>query len=139
MATIDNYAPVFSISSTVGGRSYVAATETLSTGVVYIGPSAAPGVRPAKAGENLTLWGTGFGPTTPNVPAGTIFSGAASLDDAVQVLIDGVAVTPNFAGLSAAGLYQFNIVAPNLTPGDHKVTATIAGVTTADGIWLSTQ
>jgi uncharacterized protein (TIGR03437 family) len=107
--------------------------------VVYIGPANSPGVRPAKAGENLTLWGTGFGPTTPNVPAGSLFSGVAPLNDAVTVLIDGVAVTPQFAGITAAGLYQFNIVVPNLPSGDHKLTAMIGGVTTGDGIWLSTQ
>ena len=139
MATIGNYAPAFFIGTTTAARNYVAATEAASAGVIYIGPANSPGVRPAKAGENLTLWGTGFGPTTPNVGAGSIFSGAATLTDTVSILIDGVAVTPQFAGISAAGLYQFNIVAPNLPPGDHKVTATIGGVTTADGIWLSTQ
>ncbi len=143
LATVDNYAPAFFIGTTVGtgsaARSYVAATEALSAGVVYIGPASASGVRPAKAGENLTLWGTGFGPTTPDVAAGAIFNGAAPLNDAVQILIDGVAITPMFAGLSGAGLYQFNIVVPTLAPGDHKLMAMIGGVTTTDGIWLATQ
>lgn len=143
LATVDNYAPAFFIGTTTGtgasARNYVAATESVKGGVVYIGPANTSGVRPAKAGEILTLWGTGFGPTTPAVPAGAIFSGAAPLNDAVQILIDGVAITPDFAGLSAAGLYQFNIVVPNLSPGDHKLAAAIGGVSTADGIWLSTQ
>jgi uncharacterized protein (TIGR03437 family) len=139
MATVSDYAPSFFIGLTLGGHNYVAATESSSGGVIYIGPANMPGVRPAKAGENLTLWGTGFGPTTPDVPAGSLFSGAASLNDPVTIFIDGSAVTPQFAGLTAAGLYQFNIVVPNLSPGDHQVSATIGGVSTASGIWLPTQ
>jgi uncharacterized protein (TIGR03437 family) len=139
MATVSNYAPAFFIGISTATRNYVAATESPTTGVVYIGPANSPGVRPAKAGENLTLWGTGFGPTSPNVGAGSIYNGVAPLNDAVNILLDGVPVTPQFAGLSAAGLYQFNIVVPNLPSGDHKLTATIGGVTTGDGVWLSTQ
>ena len=139
MATIGTYAPAFFIGTATASRNYLAATEAPSGGTVYIGPPNTTGVRPAKAGENLTLWGTGFGPTTPNIPAGSLFGGAAPLNDPVQILIDGVSVTPQFAGISAAGLYQINIVVPNLSPGDHQLTATIGGVTTASGIWLSTQ
>jgi uncharacterized protein (TIGR03437 family) len=139
MATVADYAPAFFIGLTLGGRNYLAATESANGGVIYIGPANTPGVRPAKDGENLTLWGTGFGPTTPDVPAGSLFSGAATLNDPVTIFIDGAAVIPQFAGQTAAGLYQFNIVVPNLSSGDHQVTAAIGGVTTASGIWLSTQ
>jgi uncharacterized protein (TIGR03437 family) len=139
MATVASYAPAFFVGTTANSRSYVAATETLDSGVAYIGPANTTDVRPARAGENLTLWGTGFGPTTPDVAAGAIFNGAAPLNDLVQVLIDGVAVTPSFAGLSGAGLYQINIVVPNLSPGDHQLTAMIGGVSTPNGIWLASQ
>jgi uncharacterized protein (TIGR03437 family) len=96
-------------------------------------------VRPASRGETLTLWGTGFGPTTPKVPAGSIFNSSAPLDDAIQILIDGVTAKQLFVGISGAGLYQFNIVVPNLSPGNHKLAAIIGGALTADGIWLATQ
>jgi uncharacterized protein (TIGR03437 family) len=139
LATIDNYAPAFFIGTVAGGRNYVAATEAVANGVIYIGPASASGVRPAKPGEILTLWGTGFGPTTPLVPAGSIFNSASPLDDSIQILIDGTPAALRFAGISGAGLYQFNIVVPSLTPGDHKLTAIIGGAQTADGIWLATQ
>ena len=106
---------------------------------MYIGPSSISTLRPVKPGETLTLWGTGFGPTQPNVPAGSTFNGVATLNDAVQILIDNIAVTPQFAGLSGAGLYQFNIVVPNLSAGDHSLGATIGGVSSPDGLWLPTQ
>src|SRR4029077_7782917 len=83
LVTVDDYAPAFFIGTTANSRNYVAATDTLTTGVVYIGPANATGGRPAKAGENVTLWATGFGPTTPNVAAGALFSGAAPLNDTV--------------------------------------------------------
>jgi uncharacterized protein (TIGR03437 family) len=35
-----------------------------------------------------------------------------------------------FAGLTGAGLYQFNVVVPNLPSGDHDVVATVAGART---------
>ena len=94
---------------------------------------------PAMAGDNLTLWGTGFGPTAPDVPAGLLFSEAAPMTDRVEIFIDNIPVTPQFAGISAAGLYQFNIIVPNLSPGDHQVFATVAGVYTANQYWLATQ
>jgi len=137
--TVANYAPAFFVGVVANSHNYVAATEAASGGVVYIGPSGSPGVQPAKAGDTLTLWGTGFGPTNPVVAAGSIFNGTAILTDAVQIFVDSVAVTPQFSGTTGAGLYQFNIVVPNVLPGDHTLKATIAGVSTLDGIWLATQ
>ena len=55
---------------------------------------------------------------------------AAPLANAVAITIGGVAVEASFAGLSAAGLDQFNITVPSLPDGDHEVLATVAGVRT---------
>ena len=57
---------------------------------------------PAKAGDSLVLFGVGFGPTTPVVPAGKPFSGTASTNNPVSFSINSKAVTPGFAGLSSA-------------------------------------
>jgi uncharacterized protein (TIGR03437 family) len=35
-----------------------------------------------------------------------------------------------FSGLSAAGLYQFNVTIPNVADGDHDVVATVGGART---------
>jgi uncharacterized protein (TIGR03437 family) len=137
-AVIADYAPAFFVAVTANSRSYVAATEAASGGTVYIGPAGTAGVRPAMVGDNLTLWGTGFGPTQPNVPAGALFNGAAPVVDPVQIYIDNIPVTPQFAGMSGAGLYQFNFVVPNISPGDHQLTANVQGAI-ASGIWLTTQ
>jgi uncharacterized protein (TIGR03437 family) len=57
----------------------------------------------AKAGDVVELFGTGFGPTNPAVPAGQASSGAARTTNPVTIRINNVSVTPAFAGLSGVG------------------------------------
>lgn len=79
--------------------------------------------RPAVPGETLLLFGTGFGATNPAVAAGSAYSGAAPLaaGNNLAIRIGGVAAEVRFAGLSATGLHQFNVVVPSLADGDHVV------------------
>jgi uncharacterized protein (TIGR03437 family) len=79
--------------------------------------------RPARPGETLLLYGTGFGATNPPVPAGTAFSGAAPAAVPIKIIIDGVQTNVTFSGIVSAGLYQFNLTVPNLGSGDHPVQA----------------
>lgn len=112
------------------GRNYLAAVRPDGS---YIGPAGLlDGVTttPAKVGETISLYGTGFGPTSPNVNSGEVFQGAASLTNSVEIRIGSAYADVRFAGLSSTGLYQFNIVVPNLNDGDHDVRATIGGVRT---------
>ena len=85
----------------------------------------------AKAGDIVELFGVGFGPTSPVVPAGAVFSGAAATTNPVTLTINGVAVTPSFAGESSAGLYQINITIPaGLGSGDVSLQASVGGAQT---------
>ena len=108
-------------------RNYVAAVRPDGS---YVG---APGIfggiatTAAKPGETIVLYGTGFGPTNPSVRAGRVFNGAAPLTNSVSLRIGTTNAEVAFAGLSGAGLYQLNIVVPNLPDGDHDVVATVAG------------
>jgi uncharacterized protein (TIGR03437 family) len=45
----------------------------------------------------------------------------------------------SFAGLTAAGLYQFNLTVPKVGDGDHEVIGEVAGVSTPSGVLLRTQ
>jgi uncharacterized protein (TIGR03437 family) len=104
--------------------------------IVYAGRpewfGGAVAARPARSGDRLLLFGTGFGPTNPEVPAGQVFLGAAPLIHPVRVQIGGLPATVEFAGLAGAGLYQFNLVVPPGVPaGDATVVAEINGSTTA--------
>jgi uncharacterized protein (TIGR03437 family) len=83
---------------------------------------------PAKPGEVIVLWGTGFGPASPVVPAGQVFSGANSLANSLTATIGGNPATINFAGVVGAGLVQINVQVPaNATAGDTPVVLTVGG------------
>jgi uncharacterized protein (TIGR03437 family) len=102
---------------------------------VLIGPSKLiEGVTtvPAKPGETIQLFGTGFGPTTPGLSAGTAVSTPLQTSTAVTVRIDSQDAPVTYAGMTSAGLYQVNVTVPsNLADGDYPVTAEVSGVRTA--------
>lgn len=90
----------------------------------------------AKAGDIVELYGTGFGPTTPAVPAGQAFSGVAPTTSPVTLSINNVSLTPAFAGLSGAGLYQLNLIVPaGLGTGDLSLQASVGGVQTPAAVF----
>jgi uncharacterized protein (TIGR03437 family) len=94
----------------------------------------------ANAGDIITLFGVGFGPTDQAVPAGQPFSGAAAANGKVTILVNNVSVTPLFVGLSSAGLFQINLtVPPGLGTGDVPLVASVDGVQTPAGLVLSLQ
>jgi uncharacterized protein (TIGR03437 family) len=111
-------------------------------GYDYIGPVGAFAFpsRPAKAGETLALYGVGFGPTNPSVPAGKLFSGAATSVTMPIFTIGGVAANVSFAGVIEAGLFQFNVIVPNgLCSGDKLLQATVNGVPAPGGVYITLQ
>jgi uncharacterized protein (TIGR03437 family) len=86
----------------------------------------------AKPGDALELFGVGFGSTNPTIPAGKPYFGAAPTTSPVQLVINNVAVAPEFAGLSSAGLYQINLSVPEgLGTGDFSLQAIVGGVQTS--------
>jgi len=125
------------------GRKYVAALVANSDGTAtFLGPSGLFGSsvasRPAKPGEILELYGTGFGPTNPAVPSGQVFSGAAPDTDRVSVTIGGSAATVQFAGITGAGLYQLNVVVPmTVSAGDQRIVATVNSLSTPDSAYVT--
>ena len=127
---------------TAGGVQYAAATFEDGTVVGkrgFLGSGVAS--RPAKPGDVISLWGTGFGPTTPGVAAGMLFSGAAPLAAADQLVVATGNVPANvmFAGLSAAGLYQLNVTVPEVADGDQPLAAQVNGPATQQPVYLTIQ
>jgi uncharacterized protein (TIGR03437 family) len=133
-ATLQNYSPAFFTFQ----MKYAAAVHN-SDGV-YVAPAGSFGSaatsRPAQPGESLQIYATGFGPTTPAVPAGQLVAKAAPLSDLTQlrVTIGGVAATVQFAGIVAAGEYQINVMVPQVPNGDQPILATIAGASSQTGV-----
>jgi protocatechuate 3,4-dioxygenase beta subunit len=86
---------------------------------------------PAKPGETIQLFGTGFGPTTPGVTAGTVVTTPMQTSTPVTVQIDSTAAEVTYAGLTSAGLYQINVTVPStLADGEYPVTAEVSGTRT---------
>lgn len=86
-------------------------------------------VSPAKPGEVIVFWGTGFGPATPAVPSGQVFSGSSPLANPVAVTIGGQPASVNFSGVVGAGLVQLNVQVPaSIGNGDAVVVASVGGV-----------
>jgi uncharacterized protein (TIGR03437 family) len=93
----------------------------------------------AGTGDLVVLWGTGFGPTNPAVPAGTVVTGAPLATTAPTVTVGGVETQIVSTVLTAgcAGLYQITIRIPEGLPsGAAAVQATAGGIRTANGLTI---
>ncbi len=93
----------------------------------------APGnsARPAHPGETVILYGIGFGPVSPNITAGDVVQSENQLMLPFQILFGGTPVTVSYAGLApgTVGLYQFNVVVPDVAAGDAvPVTFVVNGI-----------
>jgi uncharacterized protein (TIGR03437 family) len=99
---------------------------------------------PARPSDVITLWGTGFGPTTPiapvgvEIPAGTLYNTTSP----VTVTVGGKTAVGYGAVLAPgyAALYQVAIqVPPSLANGDYPVIAVIDGVASPASTLLTVQ
>jgi len=106
-----------------------------------LGPaSLGAGFRAAKKGEPIALYAVGLGPTTPSVPAGAPYSGAANANTKPTITLGGVPVTVDFAGIIGAGYYQINFTVPqNVGSGEQTLQATVSGLTTQPNITIPIQ
>lgn len=107
---------------------YIAATH--SDNKTLVGPTTLfPNAStPAQGGETIVLYANGLGATTPAVVDGQVVTTSAPLAATPTVKFGGVPATVAFAGLSATGLYQVNVVVPNGFPdGDVPVTIETGG------------
>jgi uncharacterized protein (TIGR03437 family) len=115
-----------------GSSSYVAATHLNYS---LIGPpSLYPGSStPAAPGEQVVIYGVGFGlPTTPLVAGSATQSG--SLPALPVCTVGSNAATVSFAGLISPGLYQLNLTIPTATSnGDQSIACLYGGTATPSG------
>ena len=119
--------------------THIAATHANGSliGATAITPVA---MTPAKPGETITLYGTGFGETNPAIPEGMLVTKAAPLVTLPTVTVGGTSATVAFGGLVGAGLYQFNVTVPAGTPdGDTAVVALVGTATSQSGAVITVQ
>lgn len=123
----------------IGGVPYVVAL----LGSNYIlPPGAIAGLASQRAapGQILTLYGVGFGPVTPDIPAGQIEEVSNTLAANFSISIGGVPAAVTYAGLAPAyaGLYQFNVVVPNVAPSDTvPVTFSLGGTSGTQTLYIA--
>ncbi len=103
----------------IGGKQYVGAVFPDGAYALPAGANAGVTSRPAKPGDIVTLYGIGFGPTVPDVPPGQIAQGETKFDS-LRIVFANSNADIKYAGFAPGfvGLYQFNIVVPDLPNND---------------------
>jgi uncharacterized protein (TIGR03437 family) len=117
----------------IGGKQYVGAL--FQDGKTFVAPPAAiPGLTTARAkpGDIITLYGIGFGDVDPFTPAGQVAPPSSSLQTFAVIRFDGVQAEKTYSGLApgSVGLYQFNIIVPNIPANDAATVTLSQGATT---------
>jgi uncharacterized protein (TIGR03437 family) len=123
----------------IGGKQYVVAqTPDFKAFIGSPGMLAGLSFVTAKPGDTVIIYALGCGPTNPASQAGVVATQNAPLTLPFQVRIGGVTAQVPFAGISAGtiGLYQFNIVIPNVAAGDQPIEVTLDGVPNAQNLTI---
>jgi uncharacterized protein (TIGR03437 family) len=121
------FAPTLFRFPAEGGKFAVAQS---STGDLLSRAGLMEGVatRPARPGEFVTLYGTGFGPTNPPTSLDRPVTQAANLANSVTVWIGDAVADVRYAGLIGSGIYQFNVIVPNIVDGEQGIAVEVGGV-----------
>ena len=125
----------------VGSTQYVVAL--FPDNATYVAP---PGTianvtsRRVRPGDIIQMYGIGFGPVTPNIPAGQIVGQLNTLTTPFHLLFGQTEATLQYDGLvgNSIGLYQFNMVVPNVAASDTvPVTFTLAGTAGTQTLYIA--
>ncbi len=125
----------------VGGVQHVGAL--FSDNITFVlPPGAIAGVpaRRASAGETITVYGVGFGSTTPSIVPGQIAQQSNTLAAPLVVRFAGTQANVTYSGLApnAVGLYQFNVVVPAIAASDAvPLTFSLGGVNVSQSLVIA--
>jgi trimeric autotransporter adhesin len=106
----------------ISGNPYAAAVVNNTS--TYVLPATAPisgiSFRPAHPGETISFFGNGFGAVTPSPAQGQLVSGINQLTTPLLVFFGQTQATVTYAGNAPGyiGLYQINVVVPNIPDSD---------------------
>ena len=117
-------------SFNVNGIQYVVAQFADGSYVLPTGAIAGLTSRLANPGDTIVIYGVGFGPVTPSIPAGQLVQESNVLSSSFKISIGGTVCGVAYDGLAPnyTGLYQFNIVVPAIAAGDAvPLTFTVDG------------
>ena len=117
-----------------GGRQFVAAFRPNGEAVTT--------ANPARPGETLLFFGTGFGAVNGGNIAGVIAQGPAPINAPVDFRFGGAPGAMVYAGLAPGqvGLYQFNVTLPATLPaGATPLAVTVEGNALPQTLFLATR
>jgi uncharacterized protein (TIGR03437 family) len=118
------------VAGTHADGSYLAGTALVQQGITGT---------PAKPGETIVVYGTGFGATQPTISATALVPSPLPLVNPqdLHIRIGGVDAAIAYSGLISPGLYQFNVVVPQLANGDYPIVAELRGLLTRADLMLT--
>ncbi len=121
------------------GTQFVVAFLTDGAYALQSGAIAGLNSRPAQPGDIITLYGVGFGPVVPNIPAGQLVKQINTLASSFQLSIGGMPANVDYSGLAPnyTGLYQFNVTVPEVAPGNVPLTFKVGSVTGSQTLSLA--
>lgn len=131
----------FFFQHNANGQNPVAAVNA-SSGTKVGSSALGSGYAPAHAGDIVTIYGAGFGPTNPGIAAGAVASGAAQVTNPVTVTLGPVTLDASdvlYAGAAPGELIsQLNIRIPSGVPvGNEPIQIQIADVASPVGAFLA--
>jgi uncharacterized protein (TIGR03437 family) len=126
----------------VNGKQYLAAQFSDGTFVANVNAFAGVTSRPAKPGDQLIVYGIGFGDVMAGsslIPVGTVAESQNSLVNPVTIAFGSAPATLGYSGLSpgSVGLYQFNVTVPNVANGDVPINVAQNGKALAQTLYLT--
>jgi len=130
---------------TASGQNPIAAINATTKGNIGAPGLVAGGTfTPAKRGDLLTLFGTGFGATNPSFGPGVLPGGAAQVTAAASITFGGVKLAATdilYVGVTEnAGLYQVNLRVPEGVPdGDQSLVITVGEVKSPAGGFITVK
>lgn len=134
----------FYFITNTNGHNPIAAINAVSGATIgAAGLIAGGSFTPAKPGDILSLFATGFGATNPSFGTGELPATAGVVTAPVSVTIGGVtldAAAILYAGVVGgnAGLYQVNVVVPDtVQDGDQAVVITVGGVASPANAYIT--
>ena len=126
----------------IGGKQYVVAQHADGTFVLPPNSLAGVATRQAQPGEAIVMYGIGFGGVTPAIGAGQIVGVSNQLAQPLTIQFGNVTATVQYDGLAPGfiGLYQFNVVVPNVSDSDAvPLTFNLGGVQGSQTLYIAVK
>jgi uncharacterized protein (TIGR03437 family) len=133
---IDSAAPALFAATGLAAGLHAAAVH--ADGAAVGDPRVAASARAARPGDRILLFGTGFGATNPDQRP-SLGMTPAPLAAPFEVFIGGVNAQADFGGIVGPGLYQFNVLVPEVAAGEQPVVIRIGGAQSQAGVTLHVE